>query len=413
MKKLIRESVVFTRGMTRVLFLGGRAFYGWMLALTVFVLIGAVSFARIMMDGFVVTNLRDQVPWGFLIANFTFLVGIGSAAVLLIIPAYLYGFKPVKEIVAFGELLAVTSILMSLLFIMVHLGRPDRFWHILPGIGILNWPQSLIAWDVLALNGYMVLCLITAVYIGGHRYFDKEPNRRVVMPLVMISIPLAISVHMLTAFIYNGFAARPFWNASILTPRFLASAFCSGPALMILIFQALKRISNFTIEDAAIKRLAQIIAYAMAINLFLLGAEVFKEYYSQTTHLSSMQYLFSGLDGKRALVPWIWIALVFNTIGFVIFIIPRLRDSAPVLSVACGLIFVGVWIEKGLGLIVPGFVPDSLGEVYEYMPSRVEVGIAVGIWALGAMMYTLFVRAAIAIDTGSFRYARPHDGESA
>ena len=213
MKDFIKEFFVFSRGMLRVMYFGGPLFYVWMLVLTVVFLIGVVCYSRILIEGFVVSNLRDQVPWGFLIANFTFLVGIGSAAVLLIIPAYLYGFKPVKEIVAFGELLAVTTILMSLLFIMVHLGRVDRFWHILPGIGILNWPDSLIAWDVLALNGYMAVCLFTAVYIGGHRYFDKEPDSRVVMPLVLISIPLAISVHALTAFIYNGFVARCFFIA--------------------------------------------------------------------------------------------------------------------------------------------------------------------------------------------------------
>jgi molybdopterin-containing oxidoreductase family membrane subunit len=403
MKELAMELLVFTRGMFNVLFRGGKLFYAWMLVLTLLVLVGAVSYFRILADGYVVTHLRDQVPWGFLIANFTFLVGIAAAAVLLIIPAYLYGFKPIKEIVAFGELLAVTAIVMSLAFIMVHLGRIDRFWHVLPGIGYLNWPVSLLSWDMLALNAYMALSLFIALYIGGNRYFGKEPNVRVVVPLVLISIPLAISVHALTAFIYNGFAARPFWNASILTPRFLASAFCSGPALLILIFQTLRRLSDFRIEDSAIRRLAEIIAYAMAINLFLAGAEVFKEYYSRTDHLTSMKYLFQGLEGHRNLVAWTWAALAFNIIGFVIFLVPRLRNRTAVLNLGCVLVFIGVWVEKGMGLIFPGFIPNSLGEVYEYMPSDVEIGITVAIWAMGAMMYTLFVRAAIAIDSGRFR----------
>jgi molybdopterin-containing oxidoreductase family membrane subunit len=374
-----------------------------MALLTLFALLGAISYVQILSNGFVVTNLRDQVPWGFLIANFTFSVGVAAAAVLLVIPAYVYRFKPIKEIVAFGEMLAVTAILMSLLFIMVHLGRVERFWHMLPGIGSFNFPDSLLCWDMLALNGYLGLSWFIALYIGVYRYFGKQPNVRVVIPLVLISIPLAISVHALTALIYNGFAARPFWNASILTPRFLASAFCSGPALMILIFQLLKQLTDFRIENSAIRRLAEIIAYAMAINLFLLGAEVFKEYYSRTDHLHSMKYLLQGLDGHDRLVPWIWTAMTFNAIGFVVFIVPKLRNKMWVLNVGCVLIFVGVWIEKGMGLILPGFIPDSLGEIYEYMPSSVEVGLTLGIWAFGAMFYTLFVKAAIAIDTGHFR----------
>jgi molybdopterin-containing oxidoreductase family membrane subunit len=403
MRALIKEGFIFSRGLLGVLFRGGKLFYVWMLALTMLVFLGGISYFEIYSEGFVVTHLRDQVPWGFLISNFTFLVGIAAAAVLLIIPAYVYGFKPVKEIVAFGELLAVTAILMSLMFIMVHLGRLEGFWHILPGIGVLNWPDSLIAWDMLILNAYMGLSLFIALYIGGHRYVGKEPNVKVVVPLVLLSIPLAISVHALTAFIYNGFSARPFWNASILTPRFLASAFCSGPAVMILIFQALRKLTAFQIEREAIHRIAQIIVYAMAINLFLLGAEVFKEYYSQTDHLLSMQYLFEGIEGHTALVPWTWFALILNCLGFLIFLVPPLRESMSMLNIGCAFIFVGVWIEKGMGLVIPGFVPDSLGEIYEYMPSQTEVFVSVGIWALGAMIYTLFVRAAIAVDCGEFR----------
>jgi molybdopterin-containing oxidoreductase family membrane subunit len=199
-------------------------------------------------------------------------------------------------------------------------------------------------------------------------------------------------------------AARPFWNASILAPRFLASAFCSGPALMIIIFQVLRKAMNLRIDDSAIFKLAEIIAYAMAINLFLLSAEIYKEYYSATHHLAPMKYLLEGLHGHNRLVPWIWTAMLFNVTSFILFLIPKTRERFFTLNIGCVLIIIGIWIEKGMGLVIPGFIPDALGEIYEYMPSLVEVMVSVGILAIGTMVYTLFVRAVIALDTGRVRH---------
>lgn len=400
----MREIVYFFKSVFDVMFKGGKVFYAWMTFLTVLIAVGLGAYLYQSREGLVLTNMRDQVSWGFYISNFTFLVGIAAAAVLLIIPAYLYSFKPVKKIVVFGELLAVSAIVTALLFIFADFGRPDRFWHAIPFIGALNFPSSILAWDMLVLNGYLFLNAFISVYIGRHSYLGKEPDKRIVIPLILLSIPLAVGVHTVTAFVYNGLSARPFWNASILAPRFLASAFCSGPALMIIIFQVLRKATDFKIDDKAVFKLAEIVAYAMAINLFLLFAEIFKEYYSNTIHLSPMQYLYAGLHGHNRLVPWIWTATVFNVAGFLLFLIPRTRMNLMTLNAGCVLIFSGIWIEKGMGLIIPGFIPDTLGEIYEYMPSRIEILISAGIWSSGAMIYTLLVRTAIAIDTGRLRH---------
>jgi molybdopterin-containing oxidoreductase family membrane subunit len=398
------EIRTFAYGILEVMFNGGKAFYAWMSSLTVLVIVGFIAYINQSSAGLVVTNMRDQVSWGFYISNFTFLVGVAAAAVLLVIPAYLYNFKAIKKIVAFGELMAVTAVMMAIMFIFVDLGRPDRFWHMIPGLGRLNFPDSILAWDMIVLNGYLAINLMISIYIGCRTYFGKEPSKRFVIPLILLSIPWAVGLHTVTAFVYNGMAARPFWNASILAPRFLASAFCSGPALMIIIFQILRRVMNFEIRDRAIFKLAEIIAYAMAINLFLLLAELFKEYYSDTVHLAPMKYLYQGLHGHDNLVPWIWTATVFNIIAFLLFLTPRTRENFKTLNIGCVLIFIGIWIEKGMGLIIPGFIPDTLGEIYEYMPSMKEVLISVGIWAFGAMIYTMFVRVVIALDTGRLRH---------
>jgi Ni/Fe-hydrogenase subunit HybB-like protein/CBS domain-containing protein len=404
MRSRIAEFKYFFQGLWIVMFQGGKLFYGWMAFLTILILGGVWAYSHQLLKGLIVTNMRDQVSWGFYISNFTFMVGVAAAAVLLIIPAYFYSFKSIKKIVVFGELLAISAILMALSFIFVDFGRGERFWHALPFIGTMNFPHSILAWDVLVLNWYLALNLFIALYMSCHTYFGKTPNKYFIVPLILLSIPSAVGIHTVTAFVYNGLAARSFWNASILAPRFLASAFCSGPALMILIFQVLRRTLDVKIENRAIMKLAEIIAYAMAINIFLLLAEVYKEYYSGTMHLASMKYLFQGLDGHSGLVPWIWTAIGFNTAAFLLFLIPKMRNNIFILNIGCVLIFIGVWIEKGMGLVIPGFIPDTAGEIYEYSPSRIEWIVFLGICAFGAMTYTLFARAAIAIDTGKLRH---------
>lgn len=388
----------------RQVFTGDKIYYAWLAFLSCLIIAGAGAYANQFSKGMILTAIRDQVSWGFYISNFTFLVGVAAAAVLLVIPAYLYNFKPIKEIVLFGELLAVTAISMCLLFVTVDMGQPLRAWHILPFVGAMNFPSSLLAWDVLVLNGYLAINVIVSFYVLYRLSLGKEYKMSVVGPLVLLSIPWAIGIHTVTAFLYNGLSARPFWNASILAPRFLASAFCSGPAIMILLFQVIRKRYEVEIDNRAIFKIAELIAYAMAINLFLLGAEVFKEFYSGSIDSYSIKYLYFGLNGKTALVPWIWIATVLNISAFFLFLFPKTRENFTFLNVACVFIIIGIYIEKGMGLVIPGFIPDTLGEIYEYSPTKHEVLITIGIWALGALIYTLLLKIALPIYTGKLRF---------
>lgn len=384
---------------------GSKAYKCWVLSLLVLMGIGAAAYIHQLNEGLVVTAMRDQVSWGFYISNFTFLVGVAAAAVLLVIPAYVYHWKPIKEIAVLGELLAVSAIVMCLLFVTVDIGRPERFWHLIPKIGLLNFPQSLLAWDVVVLNTYLALNLTIAVYILYNLYYKREPNKNFTTPLLLLSIPSAISIHTVTAFLYNGLGARPFWNSSILVPRFLASAFCSGPAFMILIFFLVRKYTRFKIEDKAIQKVAELIAYAMFINLLLLGAELFKEFYTASVHLAPVQYLFQGLHGHSALVPWIWTAMIFNVTAFSIFLIPETRKNNVTLVIGCILVFIGVYIEKGMGLVIPGFIPDVLHEIYEYSPTGTEMLLSLGIWATGLFVFTMLLRVAVPIMNGDFHVA--------
>jgi len=384
--------------------IGNKKYYAWVGFLATLILIGAVAYIKQLNDGLIVTAMRDQVSWGFYISNFTYIVGIAAAAVLLVVPAYIYHFKPIKEIVLFGELLAVSAITMCILFIVVDLGRIDRFWHVLPLLGTINFPSSLLAWDILVLNGYLFINFFISFYVLYKMAHSREYSIELIKPLIILSIPWAVSIHTVTAFLFNGLSSRPFWNASILAPRFLASAFCSGPAVMMIIFQFIRKYSKIEIDNKAIFKIAELVAYAMGINLFLLAAEFFKEFYSGSIHLAPMEYLYFGLHDHTALVPWMWTAMIFNVVAFFLFLRPQTRENFFTLNLACVLIIIGVYIEKGMGLSVPGFVPGTLGEIYEYGPTFLEKSVTVGIWATGALIYTLLLKFAIPVYTGELRF---------
>lgn len=386
------------RKIISILTRGNRSYYLWMGFLLICIVQGLLAYYTQFRGGLIVTHMRDSVSWGYYIGNFTFLVGVAASAVMLVIPAYIYNWKPIKEVVIYGELLAIAAITMVLLFVIVDMGHPERFTHLLPFIGTPHFPSSLLAWDALVLNGYLAINGVVVVYLLWCAGTGRHYNTKIVIPLVILSIPMAIGIHTVTAFLYNGMAARPYWNSAILAPRFVASALCSGPAILLILFQVLRKVTSFEIKDDAIQKVAELMAYAMGVNLFLFGAEIFKEYYSNTQHLVHYQYLFFGLHGKPSpLAPYAWTSVVFSIVAFLIFIVPATRRNFVTMNIGNLLIYFSVYIEKGIALIIPGYTPDTLGQIYPYTPSVNEVRVAVGIFGVGFLLFTIMVRLALAL----------------
>jgi Ni/Fe-hydrogenase subunit HybB-like protein len=398
-----RRFARFVRGSMRLVLAGNSLYWGWVALLAVLIGSGVAAYADQVSTGLVLTSMRDQVSWGFYIGNFTFLVGVAAAAVVLVIPAYVYDWKPIREIVIFGELLAVSAIVMCLLFVMVDIGHPERFWHLVPPWGHLNIPRSILAWDAVVLNAYLAVNFVVVTHILYRAFCGRHYEKRLVIPLVLLSIPMAVGIHTVTAFLYNGLAARPYWNSSILAPQFLASAFCSGPAILLVVLQLLRRFTRFEIQDEAIWKIAELMAYAMFLNLFLHGAEAFKEYYSDTEHLLYTRYWFEGLDGHRTLVGYAWTAVALNVSAFLLFVVPAARRNWVTLNLGCLATYSGCYIEKGMGLIIPGMTPDTLGEIYEYVPSITELRVAAGVFAIGFLVFTVMLKVAVPISLGEFQ----------
>jgi len=398
-----RDYVIFLWRLYRYSFLGSMKYYAWMTVLTILSLAGLYAFAEQTVNGLAVTGMTDQVSWGVYIANFTFIVGLAAAAVMLVIPAYIYNNKHLHDVVILGELLAIAAIVMCLLFVNVDLGRPDRFWHLTPVIGVFNFPISMLSWDVIVLIGYLILNVHICGYLLYMRYLNRQPSTLFYMPFVFIAIVWAISIHTVTAFLYVGLVGRPFWNAAIVAPRFIGSAFTAGPGLMIVAFQVIRHFTNYKIDDEALRILRQIVTVSLLVNLFLLGCEAFKEFYAESVHSSSARYLFFGLEGYTQLRSWIWFAIIIETIAGVILVTPSLAKTMLYTNAACILAFVGIWIEKGMGMIVPGFLPTPLGEIVEYFPTMLETLMCIGVWSFGLLMYSWMIHLAVPILSGQFQ----------
>ncbi|MDD5413662.1 MAG: polysulfide reductase NrfD [Smithellaceae bacterium] len=372
---------------------GGRGYWVWIAFLLIVAATGFFFYLRQLDYGLGITGMSRDVSWGLYIAQFTFLVGVAASAVMLVLPYYLHDYKAFGKITVLGEFLAVAAVIMCVLFIFVDLGQPSRVMNVL----LHPQPTSILFWDMIVLTGYLLINIVTGwVILASNRKEIPPPGW--VKPLIYISIPWAVSIHTVTAFIYAGLPGRSFWLTAIMAPRFLASAFASGPALLIIFCLILRRYGRFDAGEKAIQALAKIVAYALAVSIFFILVELFTAFYSQIPeHMRHFQYLFAGLDGYHKLVSWMWASAALAFVALAMLIIPPVRRKEGWLAIACVFVFVSLWIEKGLGLVIPGFIPSPLEAVTEYMPTGTEIGITLGVWTLGLLLITLFYKIFVSV----------------
>ncbi len=372
---------------------GSRKYWLWVTSLLFLVLVGSLCYGLQLMHGLAITGLSRDVTWGLYIAQFTFFVGVAASAVMVVLPYYLHDYRQFGRITLLGELLAVTAVTMCMLFILVDLGQPSRIFNMV----LHPQPQSVMFWDMIALGGYLLMnAVIALATLTAQR--EHVPVPAWIRPVILLSIPWAISIHTVTAFLYSGLPGRTYWLTAILAPRFLASAFASGPALLILLCLALRKLSGWDAGRDAIQKLAVIVAYATAINIFFILAEVFTAFYSEIpAHEEHFEYLFVGLNGDYHLVPWMWLSVLLSWFALALLLVPKWRADTRLLVVACVCVFVSIWLDKGLGLIVGGLVPSPLGTVTRYAPTLPESAIVLGIWAGGALMITVFYKITLSV----------------
>lgn len=391
----------FVRTGIAAMFHGSKFYWSWLGLLLTLIAIGAGYYVQQLQQGIVITGMSDQVSWGFYIANFTFMLGIAAAIILLLIPAYLFDREDVKPVVLVGHAIAVAAVFTAMLLVIVDLGRPDRMWHLLPLLGKFNLPQSMLAWDVVSLNGFLLLNLLIPFYMLYRHYQGKQVTLKHIFPFIMLTIIWAIFMLTVEALLFATNSGRPLWHSPMLGPRLLASALVIGSALFILVLQFLRHIWRYPVQQSVINLLSNILLYALYVSLFMVMLELFIDFYNETTHAASLRYLFFGLHGYTSLVPWIWAGLILTIIAVSLLSLKQFRQNNHFLIIACCLSLVGVWIEKGMGFVAGGFIPTPLGEIYEYTPTFAEVMITLGCWAIGLLVFTLLARASIALQTNT------------
>ncbi|MHC4812474.1 MAG: sulfate reduction electron transfer complex DsrMKJOP subunit DsrP [Planctomycetota bacterium] len=371
---------------------GTRWYWGLVVLFSALIAVGLSVYLEQFREGLTITGLGREVPWGLYIAQFTFLVGVAASAVVLVLPYYLHDYKAFSKLVVLGEFLAVAAVIMCMLFIFVDMGQPRRVMNVI----LHPTLSSLMFWDMLVLSGYLILNVVISWVTFGAEVRGVPPAKWI-KPVILLSIPWAISIHTVTAFLYSGLGGRPFWFTAILAPRFLASAFASGPAILILLSLLLRRFTRFDVGEKAIRMLGTIVTYALAINIFFVAVELFTVVYSNIPgHLAPFQYLFFGLGEGKTLVPWMWTSQLLGIVALVFLLIPKIRHQHRSLVFLCIGVILSIWIDKGLGMICGGFVPSTLGEVKEYWPTLPEVLIGLGVYGVGAFILTVLYKMVVA-----------------
>jgi Ni/Fe-hydrogenase subunit HybB-like protein len=372
---------------------GTKRYYGLLALLAGIFALGFLFYLKQLQFGLGITGMSRDVSWGFYVAQFTYLVGVAASAVMVVLPYYLHDYKAFGRVTILGEFLAVAAVTMCITFIAVDLGRPDRIFNVLK----YPTPGSVLFWDMIVLNGYLILNILI-----GWNVLECErhavPPPKWLKPFIYISIPWAVSIHTVTAFLYAGLPGRGYWLTAIMAPRFLSSAFAAGPALLILLCLLVRKYSKFDPGKEQIQSLAKIVTYATLINVFFFLCEVFTVFYSQIPdHLLHFQYLFAGLDGKARLVPFMWFSIVGMILAALFLVNPKMRKNETTLAALCGMVIITTYIDKGLGLMTGGFVPNPLEHVTEYWPTVPEAIITLGVWALGFLVLSLLYKIAVSI----------------
>ena len=373
---------------------GSRGYQIWVGGLLAFIAVAFVVYLYQLNHGLGITGMSRNVSWGLYIGQFTFLVGVAASAVMVVLPYYLHNRKEFGRMTILGESLAVASVTMCLMFIMIDMGKPMRAFN------VILYPQfhSVMFWDMVSLGGYLTLNAIITVN-ALHAEQQERPLPRWLFPIVILSIPWAISIHTVTGFLYAGLPGRMSWRTAIMAPRFLASAFAAGPALLILLCFLLRKLTRYDVGKKAINGLAVIVTYAMVINVFFILMEFFTAMYSHVPGLTEdFQDMYIGRLAHTSLLPWGRASLILMVTALILLLVPRMRRSERVLGVACALVFSSLWIDKGFCMVVGGFIPSPLETITRYVPTLPEVTITVGVWAVGALMLTFFYKIALAVN---------------
>lgn len=383
---------------------GRPSFYVWLAFLGGLITLGGLVYLYQVFSGLHITDLSRDVSWGFYIAQFTYMVGVAASAVMLVLPAYFHHYTKFKKMIILGEFLAIGSCIVCMLFIFVDLGQPQRVLNVI----LHPTPNSVMFWDMVVLSGYLLLNLVIGWVTLECERHDVAPPKWIKY-VIYLSVFWAFSIHTVTAFLYAGIPGRHYWLTAVMAARFLASAFCSGPALLLLLVMVVRRVTGFDPGRDAVRTLTKIIAYAMGINIFLFCLELFTAFYSQIPgHMHPIVAMFTGHDGHALWInSWMWTAAVLAIVSFLFMAFPATRDNDRLLPFTLVILVIATWIDKSLGMLWAGFTPNTFEEITPYAPSLAEVMVGLAVYGIGALIVSILWKIALNVKEEAGTFYKP------
>jgi molybdopterin-containing oxidoreductase family membrane subunit len=369
----------------------------WISVLGAGLLVGLGCFVYQASNGLGVTGLSNTITWGMYIVSFMFLVGISAGGLIVVAGAELAGttrFEHLNRIAVVCSLAAVATAAGS---ILPDIGRPHMAWKMI----IHPHVTSPLVWDMAVLAIYLLIGAID-LYI-----LTRTPvPRRALRIMAIVSLPVAILVHSITAWIFGLLVARPFWNTPLLAPLFISSALVSGTALVIVTAHVVERFTPWRAGEAALEGLRKLLLWFVAADVFLLFTEVMTTFVSgEPDHREQLDILLTG-----RLAPVFWFEVLVGVAAPVLLLLlPRTSRSRGALVAASLLLMFGVFAKRinilfaaefePLVNLSPGIPGGRPGQLFRpdqvYFPTWVELGVLVGMVAFFLTIVTIGVRRAV------------------
>lgn len=373
-----------------------------MIACALVALAGIAMWVYQCITGLHVTAMRDGSSWGLYITMFMFFVGLSAGGLIISTAPKVFGFKGFGNISKVAVLSSIVCTILAIGFVIVDLGHPELAWHLI----VYGQLVSPLMWDMLVLTAYLILCIIYLAVLVKH---DKEPrSERSLKTLSIIAFIVAILVHSVTAWIFSLNISRPFWNTALMAPWFVCSALVSGLALVLVITLILRKTGNLVLEDENVQKMGKLLGVFVAVDLFFFFCEILTSVYPG----AGTAYEIIGMVTTGPIAPFFWTQVLGGIIAMILMFNPATRKKTGAVVVASILAILGIFckrvqlIEGGFqvpNLTYPGMttgpsVPgvdgfwQGIGGNLVYWPSGFEVGVTLGVLALGGFLLILGLR---------------------
>jgi molybdopterin-containing oxidoreductase family membrane subunit len=343
--------------------------------------LGLMAWGAALTNGGAVMGMRDQYPWGLWFVNYMFYIGLSAGGLIVYASVHLFGAEQFRPLSRIAVLQAGVLVMMALLGIITDMERPWRaIWMLLTPN-----PTSPFVYTGSAAGIYMVIAFIDLwVIISG------KGGEKLAFRMTLVALPLAIYLHTTTAFVLAMNKSRELWHSAMLVPIFLTSATASGVALLLIFAYVLQATKVMKFKSSMFRSLSTLLATVMAIDLFMLVVEILTIFWPTSSQPGEALRMGQFLWGQYA---WAFLPVLVLGIGAFVLLSRRKTRHIPAVQLTAAVLYVVAVAFKRYSLMAMGFSITSLGQATTtFMPSPVEIGLAVGILSLGLLVVTAAVK---------------------